>query len=154
MQFRHMSVGILDPEEGAGAPGAASCKKLWVSWDRSWLLKSGTLKKQYTCMGYAMMTLGVCWASALPIEQYPQPNTFSNIQMDFFEFSCPYLSFIFKKTYIYLCIWVSVCTVCIQYPRRQKRAWDPFNMEFQPVVSCYLGTGNQTRILCRGSKYS
>jgi hypothetical protein len=53
---------------------------------------------------------------------------------------------------------MSVCLhvwLCIRYrsgPGWQKRAWDPLDMGLQKIVSCHVGTENQTQVVCRNRK--
>jgi hypothetical protein len=44
----------------------------------------------------------------------------------------------------------SVYTTCVaEACRSQKRVLDSLEMELQLVVSCHLGVGNQTCVLCQ-----
>lgn len=36
--------------------------------------------------------------------------------------------------------------------RGQKRVLDPFEVELQEIVSCYIETRNQTQVFSKGSK--
>lgn len=66
-------------------------------------------------------------------------------------------SFPSSKFYVYGCfVSIHVCVTLREtwVPQWLCRASDPLELEFQVVVSCHLGAGNRTWVLCKSSHLS
>lgn len=80
--------------------------------------------------------------------------------------SCPIFYYFFKeltplwmlcKVWFYVCeclpAYVFVHHVHAWYPRKPERVLGPLELKLQTVVSCYVGAGNWTWVLCKSCKF-
>lgn len=54
--------------------------------------------------------------------------------------------------HVYVC--ASVCVCLVPKERDQKRVLNPLELKLWTVVSCQVGTGNQTPVFYKNSKHS
>ena len=43
--------------------------------------------------------------------------------------------------------------MCAWFTRGQKMALDPLELEFQAIMSCHVGAGNQTPVHCKRNNH-
>lgn len=55
----------------------------------------------------------------------------------------------FLLLYVYGCKYVCLCTTCMSGAHGGQKVSDPLELESQMLVSCHMGSGNGTWILCR-----
>jgi hypothetical protein len=66
---------------------------------------------------------------------------------------CLFFCFIFFR-FIYLCVWVFAC-MCVYVSHAflvsVESEEDVVTLKLQMVVSCHVGAGNQTQVLCKSN---
>lgn len=55
---------------------------------------------------------------------------------------------------VYVSAFLSLCVQCVQKPSEARRLWGSLELELQVLVSCHVGAGSQTLVLCKSSKHS
>ena len=89
--------------------------------------------------------------------QFSSLEAFHGVQLKFRVFVI--LGFFFLDLFILcacmFCIHVSICTMCMPDTHVvQKRVKGPLELELGIIVSCHVGAGNRTQVLCKKSQCS